>query len=151
MADRRAPRERGQATTETIMLTWLLLIFFAASYQVFLVNESVYRSMAAVHEKMFELAFPANCYSDSSSKCRYNSDKTANVTWREKDFPEIKIRTVNIFTRWGMPGGLVVKSNARPASADKGCPVPCKHTKMAVGAYWPIWDCSYAFWATCLK
>ena len=71
MADRRAPRERGQATTETIMLTWLLLIFFAASYQVFLVNESVYRSMAAVHEKMFELAFPANCYSDSSSNCRY--------------------------------------------------------------------------------
>jgi len=140
---------RGQATTETILLTWLILLFFAATYQVYLVNQSVYRTMTAVHQKLFENAFDGNCYSDNDATCRYNSDKTANIIWRPQEFPEVKIRIVNLFTRWGMPTNLVVESIERPPAPSKGCDVPCKHTKLAVGNYWPILDCLIGF--GCLK
>jgi hypothetical protein len=144
----RGASQAGQAMTETIMLTWLLLLFFAATYQVFLVNETVYRSMTAVHQRLFARAFPSNCYDDGDEKCKYNTDATANVIWRKQDFPELQVRTVKLFAKWGMPGNLLVHSNVWEAEPAKGCDVPCKHTKMAVGTYWPIMGC--AFWYNCL-
>ena len=136
---------RGQATTETIMLTWLLLIFFAAVYQIYLVNEAVYRSMAAVQLRMFQKAWPSNCFDDSDDKCRFSTDGHAHVIWRVKEFPELKIRTVNMFKKWGMPDNMWIYSNddTRYVDESKGCPVlKCKHTKMAVGTYWPIMGCA---------
>lgn len=129
------------------MLTWIILIFWAAAYQVYLVNQAVFRSMTAVHQQLFERAFPANCY-DQGDDCRYDTDSKANVVWRPQDFPELSIRTVSIFANWGLPSGLLVHSNAIAADPGDGCPVPCKHTKLAVGTYWPILGC--ALWYNCL-
>ena len=138
--------ERGQATTETILLTWIILIFWAAAYQVFLVNQSVFRSMTAVHQQLFERAFPANCYDKDDEKCRYSTDGTANVIWRLQDFPELAIRTVTIFQKWGLDSGsAIIQSNVWPAEPEKGCPLPCKHTKMSVGTYWPILGCALGY------
>ena len=141
---------RGQATTETILLTWIILMFWAAVYQVFLVNQSVFRSMTSVHSEMFQAAKQGNCYDDGDDKCKYNSSKTANVIWSLTNFPEIRIRTVHWFSdpTWGIADGLLVHSDAHAAKPDKGCSIPCKQTKMAVGTYWPIMGC--AFWYDCL-
>ena len=141
--------ESGQAVTETMLLTWLLLVFFAATYQVFLVDQAVTRSMMAVHQELFSKAFSGNCYNDNNS-CRYNSDKTANITWNKTKFPEVRIRIVRLFERWGMPSDLVIRSNNRPADPLKGCDVPCKHTKLSTGNYFPITDCMFAQ-SGCLK
>lgn len=141
--------DRGQAVTETILLTWLLLVFFAATYQVFLVNQAVTRSMTAVHRELFSKAFDGNCYNAGDSGCRYNSDRTANITWTRQTFPEIRIRIVSLFAKWGLPSDLLVKSIARPADPAKGCDVPCKHTKLAAGTYFPILPCVTGF--DCLK
>jgi hypothetical protein len=140
-AGRRAGSESGQAVTETMLLTWLLLVFFAATYQVFLVNQSLTRSMMAVHQELFSKAFSGNCYSKGNGVCRYNSDKTANITWSKTKFPEIKIRIVRLFERWGLQSDLVVRSNNRPPDPLKGCDVPCKHTKLSTGTYFPIQSC----------
>jgi hypothetical protein len=142
--------ERGQAVTETMMLTWLLLVFFAATYQVFLVNQSVTRSIMAVHQELFRKAFSGNCYSDSNAVCRYNSDKTANISWSRQQFPEVRIRIVRLFEKWGLPANLVIRSNARPPDPLKGCDVPCKHTKLSTGTYFPITDCMFGQ-SGCLK
>jgi hypothetical protein len=39
----RGRSQRGQATTETILLTWIMVVFFAAAYQMFVVNDSIYK------------------------------------------------------------------------------------------------------------
>lgn len=140
----------GQAVTETMLLTWLLLVFFAATYQVFLVNQSLTRSMMAVHQELFSKAFSGNCYSDGNDVCRYNSGKTANITWNKTKFPEIRIRIVSLFAKWGLPANLVVRSNNRPPEPSKGCDVPCKHTKLSTGTYYPVKECMFAQ-SDCLK
>ena len=137
--------------TETMLLTWLLLMFFAATYQVFLVDQAVTRSMMAVHTRLFSKAFSGNCYQDNND-CKYNSDKTANISWNRRDFPEIRIRIVRLFERWGLPANLVVRSNRPDRLPDplKGCDVPCKHTKLSTGNYFPISSCMFGQ-SGCLK
>jgi len=136
-----------------MLLTWLLLVFFAATYQVFLVNQSVTRSMTAVHTELFRKAFAGNCY-NKGNNCRYNSDKTANISWNRRDFPQIRIRIVRLFERWGLPANLVVRSNRPDRLPDplNGCDVPCKHTKLSTGAYFRIDRCwLFASSSDCLR
>jgi hypothetical protein len=56
--------ERGQAATETILISWIMVMFFAVMYQLFLVNHTIYRSVAAVHQQLFEQGFRHNCLTD---------------------------------------------------------------------------------------
>ncbi|HYB44184.1 MAG TPA: hypothetical protein VEL75_20580 [Candidatus Methylomirabilis sp.] len=58
--------QRGQATTETILVTWIMVAFFATMYQLFLVNHTIYRSLAAVHQQVFEQGFPHNCLDEGA-------------------------------------------------------------------------------------
>lgn len=141
MADGRRRRgERGQAVTETILLTWVMLVFFAAAYQIFMVNETIFRSMSAVHAEMFRQAFQHNCF-QKGAKCRFNVDKHAQPIWRMQDFPEIRIPSVALFGQFGLPGTLYIESNQFPPEPAKGCPRPCKRTRTGAGTYFPILAC----------
>lgn len=65
--ERAARCRRGQAATETILLTWIMIVFFAATYQIFLANHSISRTLATSHELLFEQAFAHNCASSGDS------------------------------------------------------------------------------------
>jgi hypothetical protein len=135
---RRFNDERGQAMTETLLLTWILLIFIAAIYQLFLVNQSVFASLTAVHTRLFEQAFARNC-SDDDPRCEYTTDNQgagARVIWTPTTIPEINIPIVGLF-KDSLPQGLRLESRRYGIGGfDHACPDrPCKRTKLGSGTY----------------
>lgn len=134
----RRANERGQAVTETILLTWVMLVFFAAAYQMFIVNESIYRAMTAVEAEAFSRAFQHNCYKKGNN-CRFDVDGHAMPKWNEQTFPEVRIRTVSFFSKFGMPNRVLIASNQWMVEPD--CPQPCKRTSFGAGTYFPILPC----------
>jgi hypothetical protein len=124
----RGDREAGQATTETLLLTGILLIFVAALYQLFVVNETIFRSLAAVHQNLFAGAFEANC-ADAREECTYDGgDLRSKVIWKPPDIPEVEIPVVSTFAQVGL-GPLRLTSNS-PLHQDD-----FKRTKLGAGTY----------------
>lgn len=125
--------ERGQATTETIVLTWIVLIFFAAIYQFHLVNQTIYRSMTAVHAALFERALFYNCADENNDACE-RSDRNATVVWNPTDFPEVRVPVVRIFQQWGLGGGGDPNLYSLRVDPDGSCAGrPCKRTTVVTG------------------
>jgi hypothetical protein len=134
---RRRRTERGQAMTETLLLTWILLIFIAAIYQLFLVNHAVFASLAHVHTRIFEKAFARNC--PDKPECEYGTDlggSAARVVWTPEEIPEINIPIVGMF-RKALPDGVRLESQRYGVGGyDHACPDrPCKRTKLGSGTY----------------
>ena len=125
--------ERGQAFTETLLVTGIMLAFLASVYQLFLVNETIYRAIAAAHQNLFRYGFESNCY-DKVKECTYNTDTNAKVIWNANDIPEIKVPIVGMFRSASLKDVRLI-SHVRPPEPKKGCPVPCKKSKMAAGTY----------------
>ncbi|MBI2834478.1 MAG: hypothetical protein HYX76_08630 [Acidobacteria bacterium] len=123
----RPASDRGQAITETMLLTWILVLLIAMAWQLFIVNDTVFRSVTAVHADLFRQGYQAN----KSSKT-YNSDSNAKVIWNTTDIPEIEIPVIGMF-RGVLPSSIRIRSNVRGPEPAKGCPVPCKKSKMAAG------------------
>ena len=136
--------ERGQAMIETLLLSWILILFFAATFQIFLVNESIYRSLVAVHQLLFEQAFENNCSDHDDEKCRYTSHNRNRVIWRSQDVPEIEIPVVGMFESYGLSSPLRLTSNS-PLHEDT-----FKRTKLAAGTYYPIEPCDHPGASNCL-
>jgi len=119
-----------------------MLVFFAAAYQMFIVNESIYRSLTAVHSLLMRDGFEHNCY-EAKPDCWHDTDKHAHIIWRERDgsgtpvIPEIRIIAVKMFQPFGLTKSVLIQSNVRGAEPSKGCNVPCKKTKMGAGAGGP--------------
>jgi hypothetical protein len=137
--------ERGTSVTEVILLTWLMLVFFAAALQIFIMNESLFRSLTATHAQMFQYAYQHNGWKNQD-RYKYNTDTNAKVIWRFQDFPEIRVQVLGMFSSWasqagfkGNSGGTTIdiQSNARAGESDKGCSTPCKKIKMGAGAAGP--------------
>jgi hypothetical protein len=60
-AGRRLSSQRGQAMTETVLMTLPLILLLAAVYQLFLADEYSFRLATRSHARLFtEQAFPAN-------------------------------------------------------------------------------------------
>jgi hypothetical protein len=144
--------DRGTSVTETILLTWLLIVFFAAALQIFVMNESLYRTVTAAHAKMFEFGFQHNHWEydgDDGDWCvtndddywnTYNTDEHAKVILNRQDFPEIQVQVLGMFRWWGGKQTVDIHSNypGRVAEPAKGCPdYPCKKLKMAAGPAGP--------------
>lgn len=129
--------QRGQAMTETILLTWILLVFIAAIYQLFLVNHTVYSSLAVVHTRLFEQAFTRNCAAPSAD-CKYTTDdrgRGARVVWTPQAVPEVVVPVVGMFAST-IPDGLRLESTRYIRGSDHLCPGrPCKRTKVGSGTY----------------
>jgi hypothetical protein len=120
--------------TETILLTWLLLAFMAALYQLFLVNETIYRSLVSVHQRMLAGAYQANCF-EKRADCTFDGAvRRAQVVWRRPDVPEADIPVVGIFQRFGLPRTVRLRSNS-PYNPDD-----FKRTRVTSGTYYPVWD-----------
>jgi hypothetical protein len=140
--------ERGQSVTETMLLTWLMIVFFAAALQIFIMNESLFRMLTTTHAAMFQDAFKHNGWKHEE-KYIYNTDEKAKEIWRYQDFPEMRVQILQLFTDWRWRAGFTranaglrsidVQSNVqgRSVEPDKGCPKPCKKIKMAAGAAGP--------------
>src|SRR5262249_44803098 len=81
------------------LLTWILLAFVATAFQVFLVNESMYRSLTAVHQQVFQKAYALN-----SSNV---SQQEVAVDWTESAFPETRVPVLALFEKYyGLPSNL---------------------------------------------
>jgi hypothetical protein len=159
-----APRRRlrtdaGTSVTETMLLTWLILVFVAAALQIFIMNESLFRSLTATHAQMMQDGFKHNhwqydagtwdndCFSSFDSWNTYNTDEHAKEIWRYTDFPEIRVQTLGMFRWWGGPQYVETWSiyPGRAGEADCGGR-PCKRIKMGAGAAGPV-DEGGAFWS----
>lgn len=128
------PSERGQAVSETLMLSWMLIVFIAAAHQVFLMNETIFRSITAVHQDIFKTAYRHNC-ARSREECTYDGgDLRAKAIWTPDAIPEIAITRVGMFRRYGMRGDLRLTSNSPLNIGSLMCP-DCKRTKLGAGAY----------------
>ena len=137
----RSPRhlrdERGTAVTETLMLTWIIIVFVAASLQLFRVNQAIYSSITTAHWMMFEGAWAANCY-DKKNKCIYNSDGHAQVKWSPEKMPEVLVARVGMFAS-RLPANLRLRAWSGAATPRPGA---IKRTRMGAGAYYPICQCA---------
>ena len=122
--------ERGQAMVETLLLSWLLIVFIAAAYQIFMANETIFRSLAAVHQMLFTQAFENNCADKGTAECRYTSGDRNRVTWSPNHVPEVRIPVVGLFQDYGLPSPLELRSLAG-----------FKETKVGAGTYYPISAC----------
>ncbi len=129
--------DRGTAVTETLMLTWLLIVFVAATLQLFRVNQAIYSSVTSAHMQMFNGAWNANCF-NKSARCIYNSDLHAQVRWHPNNMPEVFVQTVGMFRRQ-LTGQLQIRawSGAVTPRADG-----YKRTRMGAGTYYPICQCA---------
>lgn len=129
--------ERGTAVTETLLLTWIIIVVVAASLQLFRVNQAIYSSITTAHMLMFEGALEANCF-EQSDKCIFNSDGHAQVKWTPAKMPEILVERVGMFaSRLTAPLRLTAWSGAATKRADG-----YKRTRMGAGTYYPICRCA---------
>ena len=110
--------QRGTAVTETMMLTWIVILFVAATLQLFRTNQAIYSSIVGAHLLMFEGAWKANCY-QKQDKCIYNSDGHAQVIWRPQDMPEVLVPKVGMFQAY-LPGELAAARVAWRRDAAHG-------------------------------
>lgn len=138
---------RGQAAIETLLLTFVLITFVAAAYQVFLVNQTIYRSLTAVHQALFQHGFARNCSESRADRsCEYTQNPagegmggpTPRVVWSLEEIPEVAIPVVGMFNRYGLDDSVRLSSNspARLEFGDHLCPgLPCKRTRMGAGTH----------------
>ncbi len=170
MTPRRQLRnDAGTSVTETMLLTWLILVFVAAALQIFIMNESLFRSLTATHAKMMTDGFAHNDWrydgstweSDctgysSSAQHEYDTDTYAKEIWNYDNFPEIRVPVLGMFQYWassasfsgtGSNQRIDIQSDARGLEPDKGCGVaPCKKIKMGAGPAGPT-DEDGPFWS----
>ncbi len=83
--------ERGQAVTETMLVTWLLLVFMAAMWQLFIANDTVFRSIAAARVIAFTRAYERNKVTVDYGR------EQVTVIWSRPDMPEAEIPVINMF------------------------------------------------------
>lgn len=133
--DQQRLSERGTATTEIVLLSWIMVFFFAAAFQLFLVNQGIFRAITAAHYEHFRDAFVEdggrncahgeNCYYDGGAK-------HSRITWNpDRRLPEAEIPVVGMFK--SSLGGVIRLISINPMSVTDECDPECKRTKMAVG------------------
>ncbi len=131
------PRDqRGQALTETILLSWIMIVFFAAAYQLYLSSNTIYQSLAAVHQEMFRQGFAHNCPTHGS-RCSYKTGPTrhALVVWDSTTIPERQTPVLGLFARFGLGSPVRINISSH-LSRGPGC-IDCKKTQMGAGPAGP--------------
>jgi hypothetical protein len=168
MRRRHVRGDAGTSVTETMLLTWLILVFVAAALQIFIMNESLFRSLTATHAQMMTDGFSHNhwqydggtwdsdCTGGIDSWNTYNTDEHAKEIWNYDNFPEIRVPVLGMFQYWASSASFTgtgsnqridIQSDARGLEPDKGCGVaPCKKIKMAAGPAGPV-DEDGPFWS----
>jgi hypothetical protein len=111
MSATRHSREQGQATTETMLLTWIIVIFVAAVYQLFMTNQTLYRTLTIVHREMFQQAFDAN-----RADLHYAGDDNhgwhTNVILNPTTIPEVRVPLFGVFAQYASQSRLAQHQQA---------------------------------------
>ena len=115
--------EAGQAFTETMLVSWFLLVFIAGMWQLFIANETLYRSIAAAHFMAFERARPRNL-----STIDYDP-KQVIIIWGKPWMPEAEFPVIHMFQKAVGRPTIAVVSNV---SGDRR-----KRTRMGAGTAGP--------------
>jgi hypothetical protein len=104
-----------------------MVVFFAAMYQLFLVNDSIYKAITAVHREVFARGFAHNCFDYNNPNCRYDP-RHARIVWSRPQFPEIRVGVTPMFRGpGGLPSEVLIENGpGRP-----------KRTEMASGTAGP--------------
>lgn len=103
--------ERGQAVTETMLASWIVILFVAGIYQVFLANQTVFRSLTAAHTELMRDAFTWNCagsdapFAPPGPWCDYQgglsrlaaAGEPARAIYSRTSVPEISMPVVGLF------------------------------------------------------
>jgi hypothetical protein len=134
---RRLLDERGTAVTETLMLTWIVIVFIAAALQLFRVNQAIYSAVTSAHMQMFNGAWRANCF-NKTSRCIYNSDLHAQVRWHPTNMPEVLVESIGMFRQY-LIGELRLRAWPGAATPRRD---GYKRTRMGAGTYHPICKCA---------
>jgi hypothetical protein len=136
--------ERGQALIETMLLSWILVVFVAAAYQLFLANRNIGQALAVGHARLLAGAFAHNCASESVGCENEDGDLKGKVIWTRLDIPEIQIPRVGMF-KPQLAADLRMWSNSpQSLTPDLSCSEPapaCKRTRLSTGAYQGIFSC----------
>ena len=132
-------RDAGQATTELLLCSWVILFFMAAAIQLFKVDRAVFKSLTEAHATHFEEAFSKhNCYEDRED-CTYDGGAVrTRVEWDPSTMPAVAAPIIGLFQ--SELGTEYLIRNDNPAMFTTACPTwqQCKRTKMAAGTYEPI-------------
>jgi hypothetical protein len=140
---RRFAGSHGQALIETMLLTWIMLVFVAAAYQLFIANRQITASLVHVHAKMMAGAFQHNCHDDNTECTNDDGRLRSAVIWNKTNIPEVQVSRLNMF-RYRLPEDMQIASNSpRNGTPDPYCDPQdpsCKRTRAAAGTYQSIWD-----------
>lgn len=136
--------QRGQATTELLVCSWVILFFMAVAIQLFRVDRAVFKSLTAAHATHFEEAINLYNCADPEPDCTYDGGAVrTRVEWDPSKMPSVLIPTIRLFESSLAPFVYIESNN--PLNFDYGdgshpCPTlsTCKRTKMAAGTYEPI-------------
>src|SRR3954468_6257688 len=88
----------GQALTEAVLVSWLLLIFIAGMWQLFIVNDTIFRSIAAVDTIILKKAYARNKYTTDYDRDRPGHSSVV-VVWARPELPEAEFPVVNMFKK----------------------------------------------------
>jgi hypothetical protein len=136
--------ERGQAITETMLVTWLLIVFIAMAWQMFIVNDTIFRSITGAHQEVFDRAQLRNCFTRGSQGCTYGTNvngTAARVIWDRPQIPEAFIPIVGMFQPV-LGQNVQLKSIYRPDGR--------KRTIMGSGSYTGVGRVLTCFSPTCI-
>lgn len=138
---------RGQAAVETILLTFVLIMFVSAAFQMHLMNQAIFKSLDAVNRLLFTRAFDRNQCRQHAPQCEYSQDPAAEglggtnteVVWTPQEVPEIVVPILRPFRAGVTPWG-----NQFEFGTDDGLPlgkmtaagvlIP-KRTRIGAGTY----------------
>ncbi len=131
--------EIGQATTELLLCSWVILLFMAAAIQLFKVDRAIFRSLTAAHATHFEEAFTKHNCAEQIPDCTYDGGAVqTRVEWDPSTMPSVAIPIIGLFQ--SALGPEVFIRNDDPGRFTTVCPTwqQCKRTKMAAGTYEPV-------------
>lgn len=92
-----------------MLVSWMLLIFIAAMWQLFIVNDTLFRSMTAAHAIIFKKAFDRSGQ-NSGWKTDYSRD-AAIVIWDKQNVPEAEIPVIKMFRTIVGRDSVKIRSN----------------------------------------
>ena len=122
--DRRHRADRGQAITETVLITWGLVLIFCIILQVFLIDQHVFQLATRAHSRLFtRVAYP-----DNKPNVKYETRWTSKFEGPDEYVPAVGFFRLYGLTRddlriksiHGRPGGYKRIKLGRGTEPDIG-------------------------------
>src|SRR5262245_30712995 len=87
--------QAGQAMSEVLMLSCVVLLLIGAGFQLYLVNRTIFKTLSTGHYLLMKSAFERNCSQDNE-RCKW---RRGNAILDPKSVPEVRLPRLTIFNR----------------------------------------------------